>query len=58
MKQMPLEYTGNKNHSIVVSVVKQVVGGQLLILVAGKVGLDHQLPREPQGFELNVSPGL
>lgn len=45
------EQEGSDPCSVVLqSLVEEEVGGQVLVLFAGEVGLDHQNLRESQGF--------
>lgn len=38
----------------IVRVLEQVVSGKFFVLVAGKVGLDHQIPREAKMAKLKI----
>lgn len=39
----------------IVRVLEQVVSGKFFVLVAGKVGLDHQIPREAKMAKLKIN---
>lgn len=39
---------------ILVGLIKEKVGGELFVLVACEIGLDHRVPREAQTAELVV----
>lgn len=48
---------GNRLLLLVVRLVEQEIRCQLLVLVAGKVRLDHGIPREAQTAELWIVSG-